>query len=268
MTYAEQVKLAGAMPVVIHTSIENGFAPTLEQLRAAVTGKTRAIVVNSPSNPAGAVLPRETLKAIASVALKHGLWVIADEIYERLVYGTKAHSIATLGAEIAEQTITIGGVAKTYAMTGWRIGFAVAPPKVVQAMSNFQDQVTSNPTSFAQKGATVAFNLPAEAVESMRAEFEARRDLIVGLLRQIPGVRVAEPKGAFYVFPDMSAFLRGDICTDHKLADFLLEAALVATVPGSVFEGEGHLRLSYAASRTDIERGVARIAQALGKRAA
>lgn len=265
MTYADQIRLAGGTPVVVQTKAENDFAPDFDDLKAAVSSKTKAILINSPCNPTGAVLPRSTIKEIAALALRHGLWVIADEIYERLIYGEEHQSIAALGSEIAERTITIGGCSKSYAMTGWRIGFAAAPAPIAKAMSNFQDQVTSNPTSFAQKGAIAAFNLPAEAVEGMRAEFEARRDLIVRLLREIPGLNVREPKGAFYAFPDMSAFLGGKIATDLDLAAYLLEEAQVATVPGSVFEGVGHLRLSYAASRENIERGVARIAEALKK---
>jgi len=269
MTYADQIVLAGGKPVVIHTSGAHGFVPTLDQLKAAVSPRTKAIIVNSPSNPTGAILPRQTLKEIAALALRHGFWIIADEIYERLVYsGETAPSIASLGKEIAEQTITINGCSKTYAMTGWRIGFAAAPAPIAKAMSNFQDQVTSNPTSFAQKGAVAAFNLPAEAVEGMRAEFEVRRDLVVKLLREIPDVVVPEPKGAFYVFPDMSAHLGGDLATDEDLASYLLNEAKVATVPGSVFEGKGHIRISYAVSRKDIEKGIARIGEALARRRA
>lgn len=265
MTYADQIRLAGGVPVVVQTKAENDFVPNFDDLKAAVTSKTKIILFNSPCNPTGAVLPRETIKEIAALALRHGLWVVADEIYERLIYGAEHQSIAALGAEIADRTITIGGCSKTYSMTGWRIGFAAAPLPIAKAMSNFQDQVTSNPTSFAQKGAIAAFNLPAEAVEGMRAEFEGRRDLVVGLLRQIPGLNVREPKGAFYVFPDVSAYLGSKIATDLDMAAYLLEEAQVATVPGSVFEGVGHLRLSYAASRENIERGVARIADALKK---
>lgn len=269
MTYADQVRLAGGTPVVIHTSYESGFVPTLDQLRGAITKNTKAIVVNSPSNPTGALLPRETIKNIAALALRHNFWVISDEIYDRLVYGGATHtSFGSLGKEIAERTITIGGCAKTYSMTGWRIGFAAAPLPIAKMMSNLQDQVTSNPTSFAQKGAVVAFGLSADAIEPMRAEFEARRALILGLLRDIPGVNVAEPQGAFYVFPDFSMHLHGEIDSDQALATYLLESARVATVPGSVFEGPGHLRLSYAASRDSIQRGVARIAEALGARTA
>jgi aspartate aminotransferase len=265
MTYADQIRLAGGTPVVVHTKAENDFAPDFNDLKSAVSSRTKAILINSPCNPTGAVLPRNAIKEIAALALRHGLWVVADEIYERLIYGEEHQSIAALGSDIAERTITIGGCSKSYSMTGWRIGFAAAPAPIAKAMSNFQDQVTSNPTSFAQKGAIAAFNLPAEAVEGMRAEFEGRRDLIVKLLREIPGLNVREPKGAFYAFPDMSSFLGGKIATDLDLAAFLLEEAQVATVPGSVFEGVGHLRLSYAASRENIERGVARIAEALKK---
>lgn len=267
MTYAEQIRLAGGEPKVVYTTGESGFVPSYDALREAITPRTKAIIVNSPSNPTGAVLPRETLKEIATLALRHGLWIVADEIYERLVYGgATAPSLAALGRDVAERTITVGGCSKSYAMTGWRIGFAAGPVEVAKAMSNFQDQVTSNPTSFAQKGAVAAFNLDASSVEAMRAEFEARRDLIVGLLREVPDVRVPEPKGAFYVFPDFSAYLTDGIASDVELATYLLQEANVATVPGSVFEGAGHLRLSYAASREDITRGVARIAEALGKR--
>jgi aspartate aminotransferase len=266
MTYAEQVTLAGGVPVPIHTTPENGFIPTYEALREKVTPRTRAIIVNSPCNPTGAVLPRETMKEIGALAIRHGFWIVSDEIYERLVYGgIKADSFAALGKEVAERTITIGGCSKSYAMTGWRIGFAAAPLPVAKAMSNLQDQVTSNPTSFAQKGAVAAFNLDASSVETMRAEFEARRDLILGLVREIPDVKVPVPGGAFYVFPDFTAYLGGKIATDMELATYLLEEAKVATVPGSVFEGPGCLRLSYAASREDITRGVARIAEALRK---
>lgn len=265
MTYADQIRLSGGVPVVVQTRAEDDFAPALEDLKAAISPRTKAILINSPCNPTGAVLPRSTIKEIAALALKHGFWVIADEIYERLIYGAEHQSIAALGSDIAAQTITIGGCSKSYAMTGWRIGFAAAPAPVAKAMSNFQDQVTSNPTSFAQKGAIVAFQMPAESVESMRVEFEARRNLILGLLREIPGLKVPEPKGAFYAFPDVSAYLGGLVKSDLDLAAYLLEQAQVATVPGSVFEGHGHLRLSYAASRQNIERGVARIAEALAK---
>ncbi|ODU54119.1 aspartate aminotransferase, partial [bacterium SCN 57-13] len=265
MTYADQIRLAGGTPVVIHTSAANDFVPSYDDLKAAITPKTKALLMNTPCNPTGAVLPRATIKEIAALAIKHDFWVVADEIYERLIYGAEHQSIAALGADIAERTVTIGGCSKAYSMTGWRIGFAAAPTPVAKAMSNFQDQVTSNPTSFAQRGAIAAFNLDPAVVEGMRVEFEARRDLIVKLLREIPGLNVPEPKGAFYVFPDVSSYLGGKIKDDLEMAAFLLEEAKVATVPGSVFEGAGHLRLSYATSRANIEKGAARIAEALKK---
>jgi len=264
MTYADQVRLAGGVPVVVAASSESGFIPEYDDLKAAVTNRTKAIIVNSPSNPTGAVLPRETLKQIAALALKYSLWVVSDEIYEHLLYdGEKHTSLASLGSGIFDQTITINGCSKSYAMTGWRIGYAAAPLPIAKAMSNFQDQVTSNPTSFVQKGAVAALNLPASSMEAMRVEFEARRDLIHSLLTAIPGVKMQKPKGAFYAFPDISAYLGKDLQTDADLATYLLDEAKVATVPGSVFEGSGHIRLSYATSRSDIEKGVARIAEAL-----
>lgn len=265
MTYADQIQLAGGIPKVVKAPAETGFVPEIEQISQAITPKTKAILINSPSNPSGAVLPDTILQGIAELADKHDLWIISDEIYERLIYGTSFRSIASFSQNTKDRTITIGGCSKSYAMTGWRIGFAAAPLPVAKAMSNFQDQVTSNPTSFAQRGAVVAFNLPPESVESMRVEFEFRRDLIVKLLSDIPGCKISLPKGAFYAFPDVSqCLLPGE--TDGQLAEFLLEKAHVAVVPGSVFEGEGHIRLSYATSRLNIEEGVRRIKDALASR--
>jgi aspartate aminotransferase len=264
MTYADQVRLAGGVPVIVHTRSESGFIPEYDHLREAISARTRAIVVNSPSNPTGAVLPRETLKQIAALALRFDLWVISDEIYEHLLYDGEKHvSIASLGSEIQDRTITINGFSKSYAMTGWRLGYAASPLPVAKAMSNFQDQVTSNPTSFVQKAGLAALKLPPTSIEAMRVEFEARRDLIHGLLTAIPGVKMPKPKGAFYALPDISAYLGKEIKSDADLASYLLDEAKVATVPGSVFEGSGHIRLSYATSRADIEKGVARIAEAL-----
>lgn len=263
MTYAEQVRLAAGVPVIVHTDPKDGFIPAYDQLREKVTPRTKAIIVNSPSNPTGAVFSRDTVKAIAQLALRNGLWVISDEIYDRLVYGEQAVSIASLGKEIADQTITVGGCSKSYSMTGWRIGFAAGPKPVINAMGCLQDQVTSNPNSFAQKGAVRAFHMTADELEPMRAEFEARRDLVVDLLRNIPEVKVSVPQGAFYALPDVSAYLNGEIQDDLALSERLLESAKVATVPGSVFEASGHIRVSYAASRENIRKGIERIGSAL-----
>jgi aspartate aminotransferase len=264
-TYADQARLVGAKPVVVHTSPEQGFAPSYDQLREAVTRRTRMIVLNSPCNPTGAMLPRGALKEIAALAIRHDLWVLTDEIYERLVYGEPHVSLATLGEEIAARTVTVNGCSKTYAMTGWRIGYAFAPEEVAVAMSNIQDQVTSNAVSFAQMGAIAALELPPGEVEAMRGEYRARRDLLIQGLRAIPGVEVHEPEGAFYAFPDVTAFLGGQAPDDVALAARLLDEAHVAVVPGAPFEGPGRLRISYAASREEIVRGVARIGQALAE---
>lgn len=265
MTYADQIGLAGGVPVVVKSDLSTNFVPDIEAIKAKITPKTKLIMVNSPSNPTGAVYPKETLEAIAELAIKHNLWIISDEIYERLVYGTSHTSICSFGKEVQDRTILIGGCSKTYAMTGWRIGFAAAPKPVASAMSNFQDQVTSNPTSFAQKGAIAAFNMDASSVEAMRAEFEARRDLFVGKLREIDGLNVPTPMGAFYVFANVSNFLGNGISTDVELANYLLDEAKLATVPGSVFEGDGHIRMSYACSREDLSRGAERLGEALSK---
>ncbi len=267
MTYADQIRLAGGEPRVIHTDAQTGFVPTLDQLRGAVTSKTRAMIVNSPSNPTGAIQSRETMKEIASLAIRHDFWIITDEIYERLVYGVEHQSIAKLGQEVYDRTITVAGCSKTYAMTGWRIGYAGAPIDVARAMSMLQDQVTSNPTAFAQAGAIAALEMPDSAIEAMRKEFEARRDLIVSKLNAIPGVRCPNPGGAFYAFADFSQCLRGDE-SDLELANELLDQAYLAVVPGSVFEGPGCLRFSYATSREEIARGIDRLAEYLDARKA
>jgi len=263
MTYADQVRLTGAQVVEIACSAANNFVPTAEQLRAAITPRTRGIMINSPSNPTGALLPTETLQDIAALAEQHNFWIISDEIYEKLTYGVAHAPITSLDAGVMDRTIYINGCSKTYAMTGWRIGYAVAPAPIAQAMSNLQDQVTSNPTSFAQAGAAVALDLPNDAVEAMRAEFEARRTIIVDGLNSIPGVACNYPAGAFYAFPDVSSYLGERFKTDVELADYLLDQAHVAVVPGSVFQGHGHIRLTYATSRSQIEEGVRRIGKAL-----
>ncbi|MDX2066442.1 MAG: pyridoxal phosphate-dependent aminotransferase [Fimbriimonadaceae bacterium] len=260
MTYAEQVRLAGGVPIVVPTDAAADFIPAADAIRERITSRTRMIVINSPSNPSGAVYPRAVLKEIAALALRHDLWIVSDEIYERLIYGVETESIAALSADVAARTITVGGVAKTYSMTGWRIGFAYAPAPVATAMSHFQDQVTSNPTSFAQVGAIAAYEMDSAAVEAMRSTFEARRDLIVARLNAIPGVSVRAPRGAFYVLPDFSAFLGGD---DAALALRLMHDAKIAAIPGHVFEAPGHLRFSYATDSETIARGMDRLAEIL-----
>lgn len=263
MTYADQIGLCGAKPVILHTDPGRGFQPDLDEVRATITPRTKVLMINSPTNPTGSVYPRETIEALTDMALSHGMWIISDEIYEKLIYEGEHVSPASYSKEAAERTITVNGCSKSYAMTGWRIGFSVSPVPVAKAMSNLQDQVTSNPTSFAQVGAAKALNLPDADIVAMREEFRARRDLMVRLLNRIPNVNVQAPKGAFYVFPDMSAYLGGKVKNDLELADYLLDVAHVAAVPGSVFHGKGHIRLSCAAGRSEIEKGISRIAEAL-----
>lgn len=263
MTYRDQIQLAGGVVKVVHTRAEDRFVPSIEDLRAAITPRTKAILVNSPSNPTGAVFPRETLKEIAALAMRHDLWVISDEIYERLIYEGEHCSIAGLGREVYDRTITIAGCSKTYSMTGWRIGYLAAPEPVAKAISCFQDQVTSNPTSFVQRGALAALALDDSVVEAMRSEFASRLELAMTELSAIPGLLVPRPAGAFYLFVGIQSYL-GQRCRDDiAMADYLLETAKVALVPGSVFEGDGFLRLSYTASPMQIREGIQRIARAL-----
>lgn len=265
MTYLEQIALAGATPVVVRTSPESGYVPDRNDVLAAITPRTRAVIVNSPSNPTGAVYPPEFMRWLAEETDKQGIWLVSDEIYEKLVYGVEHVSLASIDESVAERTVTINGCSKSFAMTGWRIGYAAAPLEVAKAMSNIQDQVTSNATAFAQAGALTALTGAGSEVEAMRREFEVRRNLIVEGLRAIPGVECEMPGGAFYAFPQVLAQKDIDDCA---LANDLLENALVATVPGSVFGAPGHLRLSYATSRSDIEKGLERLRIALTRIAA
>lgn len=266
MTYRDQVVLAGATPRVVSTSQETGFVPDVEAIAAAITAATRAIVLNSPSNPTGAVYPADVLAALVRLAEQHDLWIISDEIYDHLVYDGVPHASVMAIPEARERTIYVNGFSKTFAMTGWRIGYSVSPPHVAEQISNIQDQVTSNSTTFVQHGAIMALQLPAEVHIEMRNIFEARRDLITRMLSEVPGLSCSSPKGAFYAFARMAPELLADFGSDQALAEFLLEEAHVACVPGSVFEGDGHLRMSYATSTSEIELGVERIARALSKR--
>jgi aspartate aminotransferase len=264
MTYIDQVSLAGGVPVVVESRRERGYVPDIERIEEAVTPKTKAVIVNFPCNPTGAAVDREWLERLASVALSHGLWVLSDEIYEKLVYDGHVHvSLASLSPEVAQRTVTVNGLSKTYAMTGWRIGYLAAPVRLAQAVSTIQDQVTSNATSIAQAAAVAALGLPEATVESMRREFLARRDLMVGLVREVPGLQCTVPMGAFYVLADAARFLAPTGGDDERLADWLLDRARVATVPGSVFRAPGCLRLSFACGQDEIREAMSRISEAL-----
>jgi aspartate/methionine/tyrosine aminotransferase len=271
VTYPEAIALAGGVPVVVPTDAAGGFRATVEQLEAATTARTKLLVFVSPSNPTGAVYPREELEAVGRWAAERGLWVVTDEIYEHLVYGDASfHSMPVVVPELADRCVVVNGVAKTYAMTGWRVGWLIGPPDVVAAAANLQSHATSNVANVAQAAALAAVSGDLQAVAEMRAAFGRRRRRIVELLRAIPGVTCVEPEGAFYAFPSVEGVLgrelRGRLpMTAMELADLILEEAKVAVVPGEAFGAPGHLRLSYALGDDDLVEGVTRIAKLLAE---
>lgn len=265
VSYFEQVKLAGGVPVVIQTGADGDFKVTPAALEAALTPRTKLLILNSPANPTGAVYSRAELEALAEVILAHDLLVISDEIYAALLYDGLTHtSIASLGLEIKERTILIDGVSKTYAMTGWRIGYAATPRAIAKAMTDLQSHSTSNPTSIAQKAAVAALNGSQAPVEAMRREFEVRRNRILAGLRDLPGVDCNQPGGAFYVFPYIGKLLgrkfRGqELSNSTDVATILLNEYQVAVVPGVAFGADPYLRLSYATAMDQIETGLERL---------
>jgi aspartate aminotransferase len=263
MTYRDQVYLAGGRAKVVYTDRAGGYLPDPEAFEDAITPQTKAVIINSPSNPTGTVMPRKTFERIAEISVERNLYVISDEIYEKLIYDGQDHvSIASLDPEIAKRTVTVNGVSKSHAMTGWRIGYAAAAPEIARGMSALQDQVTSNPTSISQYAALVALTMPCAKIEANCKDFQARRDLILGELAKVPHVECIRPHGAFYAFADISSYCDASR-DDLAISLTLLENFNVACVPGSVFEGPGHLRLTYALSRDDIVEGVRRIAEGL-----
>jgi aspartate aminotransferase len=271
VSYADQALLNDATPVLLPTSETRGYAIDPDELEARVTPRTKAIIVNSPSNPTGATYERKTLEAIATIALRHRILIISDEIYEKVLYDGARHvSIATLSPEVAAQTVIVNGVSKAYAMTGWRIGYAAGPKDLLTAMANIQSQSTSNPCSISQKAAVAALRLGGPFTEKMVTEFDRRRKVMVDRLNGISGVTCRMPGGAFYAFPNIGGVLgrrgsHGLIDSPHKLAQYLLNDAHVAVVPGEPFGSQHHIRLSYATSMDAIERGTDRIATAFGK---
>jgi aspartate aminotransferase len=273
VSYPDMVKLAGGTPVILETTAEDGFVVTPAALARAITPRTRAFVLNSPSNPTGAAYSKAQLEALAAVLAEHEhVLVISDDIYRKLVYGGyRAHEIASLHPALATRTVVVDGMSKTYSMTGWRIGYALGPKPLIAAMNTLQGQSTSNPTSIAQAAALAALEGPQDCVEEMRVQFDARRQKIVALLRAIPGVRCYDPQGAFYAFPDVSAYVGkrspggAAVEDDVALCDYLLDVGRVAVVPGSGFGAPGFVRLSYATSMDNIVKGVGRMAEALAK---
>ncbi len=271
LTYPELIRLAGGTPVFVSTKAENDFKITAEEFENAVTAKTKAIVLNSPNNPTGAVYGEEELKRLAEVAVRHDIVVISDEIYEKLVYHGKKHiSIASLGKEIKDLTVVVNGVSKAFAMTGWRIGYLAAPENVAKAISGLQSHETSNPCSISQAASVAAFHSDDGSLAKMQKAFEERRDYIVSRAESIPGLSCIEPDGAFYLMLNVSScygkkyngeVLQGSV----SFCGALLKAEAVAAVPGISFGADDYIRLSYAISMEDIKEGMDRITRFVGE---
>lgn len=261
VSYPEQVKLAGGNPVYVEGLEQNNFKITPGQLNDKITSKTRAVIINSPSNPTGMVYTREELEALGEVCLKHGILIISDEIYEKLIYGTTQHiSIAEISDELKEQTIIINGVSKSHSMTGWRIGYAAGNSKIINAMTDLASHSTSNPTTPAQYATIAAYAESQDAVETMRAAFEERLEIVHAKLNEIPGFTCIKPQGAFYLFPNAKEAARMSGCKDvDEFAEVLLTEANVAVVPGSGFGAPDYMRLSYATSLDQLEEAISRI---------
>ena len=264
-TYPEPVRIAGGVPVAVEAGDESGFRVSVEQLEAARTDRTKALIFVSPSNPTGAVYPRDEIEAIGRWALEHGIVVITDEIYEHLVYGNaEHHSILAVVPELAEQCVILNGVAKTYAMTGWRVGWMIGPADIAKAASDLQSHMTSNVANVSQRAALAAVSGDLAAVEQMREVFDGRRRTIHRMLNEIPGVSCLEPEGAFYAYPNLTGLLGREIAgrrsaSTLELADLILEEADVAFVPGEAFGTPGYGRFSFAMDTDDMIEGVSRI---------
>ena len=270
-TYPEAIKLAGGVPVDVVTTEEQGYRVTVAQLEAARTDRTKVLLWCSPSNPTGAVASAEEVEGIGRWAVGHGIWVVADEIYEHLVYGDAKHvSMPVAVPELADTCVVINGVAKTYAMTGWRVGWLVGPTDVVKAATNLQSHATSNVSNVSQVAALAAVTGDLTAVAAMRAAFDRRRKTMVRMLNEIPGVQCPEPFGAFYCYPSVKALLgktlRGQVITSSaRLAELVLDEVGVAVVPGEAFGTPGYFRLSYALGDADLEKGVSRLGALLAE---
>jgi aspartate aminotransferase len=270
-TYPEAIALAGGVPVQVDTDESNGYLATVDQLERARGPKTKLLVFVSPSNPTGAVYPREQVKAIGEWARENGVWVVTDEIYEHLVYGdAEFSSIPVETPEIADTAVVLNGVAKTYAMTGWRVGWMIGPKDVIKAATNFQSHATSNVANVSQAAALAAVTGDLTAVAEMRTAFDRRRQTIVRMLNDIPGVVCPEPQGAFYAYPSVKGVLGKQLRgqrpqTSADLAGLILDEAEVAVVPGEAFGTPGYFRLSYALGDADLEEGVSRIGKLLSE---
>ena len=266
-TYPEVIELAGGVPVMVLADERTGYRVSVADLEAARTDQTKVLLFVSPSNPTGAVYSPEQVAEIGWWAAEHGLWVITDEIYEHLVYGSAEHlSIATAAPRLGDRVVIVNGVAKTYAMTGWRVGWMIGPPDVIKAATNLQSHSTSNVANVSQAAAVAALTGDLSAVDEMRRAFDRRRGLIVSALNDIPGIVCPEPEGAFYAYPSVKGLLNVPIhgrtaASSAELADLILDEAEVAIVPGEAFGTNGYLRFSYALGDADISEGVGRIAK-------
>lgn len=269
-TYPEAVRLAGGVPVAVRVGADQGYIPSIEQLEAARTPRSKVVLLCSPSNPTGAVMSRAQVEEFGRWALENDLWVLSDEIYQRLVYdGATFHSILDVVPELEDRTILVNGVAKTFAMTGWRVGWLIAPPDIAQGVARLQSHLTSNVNNVAQRAAIAALTGPTEPLDTMREAFDRRRRTMVDMLSEIEGLTLPTLRGAFYAFPDVTGLLGREIdgtrvTTSAELAALILERAKVALVPGEAFDAPGHLRLSYALSDADLAKGVARLQKVLG----
>ena len=271
VSYADMALLAGGLPKIIHTSEASGFRISAQQLAEALSSRTRVFILNSPSNPTGASYEENELMAIAQVLEKHNCLILTDDIYDKIVYdGFRIHNLVTLARSLRERVVIVNGVSKSYAMTGWRIGYALGPAEIIGAAAKIQSQSTSNPTSIAQAAALEAIQGPQEDVAIMVAEFAKRRNVVVDRLNAINGVQCLRPQGAFYVFPNIAAFIGKNVngkkvTSPCDVADYLLEEAKVAAVPGEDFGSNAHIRLSYATSLENIEEGCRRMRDAFEK---
>jgi aspartate aminotransferase len=262
VSYPPMVEMTGATPVIIDTR-PNGMKLHADMVAQAITKRTRGIIINSPSNPTGMVFETEELKKIGELCVKHDLSIISDDIYRKLIFdGRKFFSMATISREVAKRTFIVDGSSKTYSMTGWRIGYCVGDTEVINAMTRLQSQSTSNPTSFAQDGALESLTGDQSLVEERKKIFEKRRDLIVEKLREIPGMDIIPPNGAFYTFPSIEGYL-DRFKSSSAFCEYLLEKALVAFVPGVEFGADNHVRISFATSESNIMKGLDRIKEAL-----
>jgi aspartate/methionine/tyrosine aminotransferase len=270
-TYPESIALAGGVPVQVTADETTNYLVSVEQLEAARTQRTKVLLFNSPSNPTGSVYSREQVEAIGRWAVEHGVWVVTDEIYEHLTYdGVQAHSMPVVVPELADSCLVLNGVAKTYAMTGWRVGWIIGPEDVIKAASSYQSHLCGNVSNVAQRAALAAVAGGLEAVHEMRTAFDKRRRTMVELLSAIPGVHCPTPEGAFYCYPSVKGLLgkefRGEVpTTSAALADLVLRHAEVAVVPGEAFGTDGYFRLSYALGENDLVTGVTRLAEFLGE---